>query len=76
MRLESENGVRIEAPIPGKNLVGIEVPNKVKTMVGLRDILESESFRKTSRARSRSRWVKTSWAKRIRTTSRKARITS
>ena len=46
MRLESENGVRIEAPIPGKNLVGIEVPNKVKTMVGLRDILESESFRK------------------------------
>ncbi len=46
MRLESENGVRIEAPIPGKNLVGIEVPNRVKTTVGLRDILESENFKK------------------------------
>ena len=46
MRLESENGVRIEAPIPGKNLVGIEVPNKVKTTVGLKDIIESEEFQK------------------------------
>lgn len=46
MRLESENGVRIEAPIPGKNLVGIEVPNKVKAMVGLRDIIESPNFQK------------------------------
>lgn len=47
MRLESENGVRIEAPIPGKNLVGIEVPNRVKTTVGLRDILESDNFQKS-----------------------------
>ena len=46
MRLESATGIRIEAPIPGKNLVGVEVPNKVKTTVGLRDILESETFRK------------------------------
>lgn len=46
MRLESATGIRIEAPIPGKNLVGVEVPNKVKTTVGLRDILESDSFRK------------------------------
>lgn len=46
MRLESENGVRVEAPIPGKNLVGIEVPNKVKQMVGLRDIIEDPAFTK------------------------------
>lgn len=46
MRLESENGVRVEAPIPGKNLVGIEVPNKVKQMVGLRDIIEDPAFQK------------------------------
>lgn len=46
MRLESENGVRVEAPIPGKNLVGIEVPNKVKQMVGLRDIIEDSAFQK------------------------------
>lgn len=40
MRLRSKNGVRIEAPIPGKDLVGIEVANDVKTPVGLKDIME------------------------------------
>lgn len=38
-------GVRIEAPIPNKAAVGIEVPNKQKSMVGLREVLESEQFR-------------------------------
>lgn len=37
--------IRIEAPIPGKSLVGIEVPNKVSTLVRLRGILESQEFR-------------------------------
>ena len=37
--------IRIEAPIPGKSLVGIEVPNKENSMVGLRELLESEEFR-------------------------------
>ncbi len=37
-------GVRIEAPIPNKNAVGIEVPNAEKAMVTLREILESASF--------------------------------
>lgn len=37
-------GVRIEAPIPNKNAVGIEVPNAEKAMVTLREILESSSF--------------------------------
>lgn len=42
--------IRIEAPIPGKSLVGIEVPNIKAAQVGLRELLESDEFkeRKTS----------------------------
>jgi len=38
-------GVRIEAPIPGKAAVGIEVPNSVISTVALRQVLESSEFR-------------------------------
>jgi S-DNA-T family DNA segregation ATPase FtsK/SpoIIIE len=37
--------LRIEAPIPGKALVGIEMPNEHRVTVRLREILESQSFR-------------------------------
>jgi len=36
--------IRIEAPIPGKSLVGIEVPNEKRMIVHLRELLESEEF--------------------------------
>lgn len=37
--------IRIEAPIPGKSLVGVEVPNRAKAIVGLREILEDQAFK-------------------------------
>ena len=39
--------IRIEAPIPGKSAVGIEVPNSENQTVYLRNVIESEEFRKT-----------------------------
>lgn len=39
--------IRIQAPVPGRSYVGIEVPNNELTLVALRDILESESFIRT-----------------------------
>lgn len=40
--------IRIEAPIPGKPAVGIEVPNRENTLVYLRELLESEEYRKNN----------------------------
>lgn len=42
----ASSGVRIEAPIPGKAAVGIEVPNKVITMVSMRELIDSSKFKK------------------------------
>lgn len=44
--LASASGVRVEAPIPGKRAVGIEVPNRHKSIVGLREVVESQVFSK------------------------------
>jgi S-DNA-T family DNA segregation ATPase FtsK/SpoIIIE len=40
----SAKTIRIEAPIPGKSLVGIEIPNKEKSMVGLASLLADDKF--------------------------------
>lgn len=39
--------LRIEAPIPGQSLVGIEVPNSIKTVVGMRTLFSSEEYQKS-----------------------------
>lgn len=38
--------IRIEAPVPGKGFVGIEVPNDVSAIVNLRDVMESREFKR------------------------------
>ncbi|MEG2083139.1 MAG: DNA translocase FtsK, partial [Oscillospiraceae bacterium] len=42
------DGVRIEAPIPGKAAVGVEVPNKTRSAVKLRSVIESDEFKNAS----------------------------
>lgn len=42
----ASKGIRIEAPIPGKAAVGIEVPNREITNVYIREVLESDDFRR------------------------------
>jgi len=45
----SASPIRIEAPVPGKGMVGLEVPNSEAAIVGLRSVLESEQARVLSR---------------------------
>ncbi len=49
--LEAKN-IRMEAPVPGRPYVGVEIPNKNSRLVTLREVLESKEYQ-TSRAKSR-----------------------
>ena len=42
----ASHSVRIQAPVPGKGYVGIEVPNQAKATVSLRDVMESNEFQR------------------------------
>ncbi|HJS28197.1 MAG TPA: DNA translocase FtsK [Anaerolineales bacterium] len=42
----SAASIRVQAPVPGKGFVGIEVPNEEVALVSLRDVIETESFRR------------------------------
>ena len=44
----ASSGVRIEAPIPGKAAVGIEVPNKIVSVVKMQDLVKSSDFQNAS----------------------------
>ena len=44
LRLAAQS-VRIEAPIPGKSAIGIEIPNEAKSMVRMREIIDTETYR-------------------------------
>ncbi|QPC82835.1 DUF87 domain-containing protein [Phototrophicus methaneseepsis] len=39
--------IRVEAPVPGKGYVGVEVPNEESSLVSLRDVMESDTFQKS-----------------------------
>jgi DNA segregation ATPase FtsK/SpoIIIE, S-DNA-T family len=41
--------IRIEAPIPGKSLVGIEIPNRAKSLVGLATLLADDKFKNSAK---------------------------
>ncbi|MBQ3693108.1 MAG: DNA translocase FtsK, partial [Clostridia bacterium] len=45
------DGVRMEAPIPGKPAIGIEIPNKNITSVSIRELLESDEFNKNKKTK-------------------------
>jgi S-DNA-T family DNA segregation ATPase FtsK/SpoIIIE len=49
LNLAAKDGLRIEAPIPGRDVVGIEVPNLKYAGVGLRSILESKQWKETTK---------------------------
>lgn len=49
LALAAKGGIRIEAPIPGKSLVGIEVPNTAKTTVSLGSLFSSDEFQKSGK---------------------------
>ena len=42
--------IRIQAPVPGKGYVGIEVPNPAKALVSLRDVMETTAFQKLKKS--------------------------
>ena len=42
--------IRIEAPIPGKSLVGVEVPNKTRSFVSMRELMEDVKFQSSASA--------------------------
>ncbi|MDE6583131.1 MAG: DNA translocase FtsK, partial [Clostridia bacterium] len=48
LSLAAEGAIRIEAPIPGKNVVGIEVPNTSIATISLKDVLNSREFMESS----------------------------
>lgn len=46
LHLAAPAGLRIEAPIPNKSAIGVEIPNKTKTMVTFRESIDNDGFRK------------------------------
>ena len=65
--------VRIVAPIPGKNTVGIEVPNAERQLVRLREVIEESQRPSRRRCGFRSSWARTSRASRWSSTWRRCR---
>ncbi|MBE7090472.1 MAG: DNA translocase FtsK [Clostridiales bacterium] len=45
MRVQAKDGVRVEAPIPGKDLVGVEIANRSRYTVGMKPVMQDSVFR-------------------------------
>ncbi|MFA5086760.1 MAG: DNA translocase FtsK 4TM domain-containing protein [Candidatus Paceibacterota bacterium] len=44
----ASQSIRIEAPIPGRSLVGVEIPNRKRAIVGLREVMDNNDFKTSS----------------------------
>lgn len=51
LNLAAEGGVRMEAPIPGKAAIGVEIPNKTVAQVTMRELLSSKEFSKNKKTK-------------------------
>ena len=63
-------GIRIMAPIPGKSAVGVEIPNSHRSLVTIRSVINSGTFRESRQRTSRWRWGRPFRARCSRTISR------
>ena len=64
-RVMSAKGIRIQAPVPGKSVVGVEIANQERETVYLREILEDEVFNQSDSKLDHGDWARRFRASRV-----------